>query len=186
MSILRLQARGESQPTPEGPRLSMHCKTSRGEVCGESGTNCQYQTPVRPLGGLCSWRSHSSCERRCARDQMSIVRSRTLVEPPSQPLFALVTQWEERENVAWRDQKMVAKETTLSVAPMLFIFAYNYSDKSNNRPQKTYAWVYFGWIERFSGFFLPSIERHFCWNLLKSNNFFLVLKCKRQLLSGPS
>ena len=62
-----------------------------------------------------------------------------LVEPPSQPLFALVTQWEERENVAWRDQKMAAKETTLSVAPMLFIFAYNYSDKSSNRPQKTCA-----------------------------------------------
>ena len=59
MSILRLQARGESQPTPEGPRLSMHCKTSRGEVCGESGTNYQYQSPDRPLAGLCSWRPHT-------------------------------------------------------------------------------------------------------------------------------
>ena len=41
-------------------------------------------------------------------------------------------------------------------------------------------------LKGFLVFFLPSIERHFCWNLLKSNNFFLVLKCKRQLLSGPS
>ena len=31
MSILRLQARGKSQPTLEGPRLSMHCKTRVGE-----------------------------------------------------------------------------------------------------------------------------------------------------------
>ena len=36
MSILKLQASGESQPTPEGPRLSMHCKTSLRVVCGES------------------------------------------------------------------------------------------------------------------------------------------------------
>ena len=32
--MLRLQARGESQPTPEGPRLSVHCKTSRERFSG--------------------------------------------------------------------------------------------------------------------------------------------------------
>ena len=31
---------------------------------------------------------------------------------------------------------------------MQFIFAYNYLDNKDNRPQKTCAWVYFEWIER--------------------------------------
>ena len=93
MSILRLQARGESQPTPEGPRLSLHCKTSRGEVCGESGTDYQYQSHV-------SEDLIRSRGRRSARDQMPIMRSCMLAYPPSQHLFALVTQREERERVA--------------------------------------------------------------------------------------
>ena len=44
---------------PWGPRLSMHCETSRGEVCGESGTNYQYQSPDRPLAGSCFRRPHT-------------------------------------------------------------------------------------------------------------------------------
>ena len=36
---------------------------------------------------------------------------------------------------------------------MQFIFAYNYLDNKDNRPQKALAWVYFEWIERA---FLPS------------------------------
>ena len=43
---------------------------------------------------------------------------------------------------------MVLKETTVSVVPMQFIFAYNYLDNKDNKPQKTCAWVYFEWIER--------------------------------------
>ena len=43
---------------PWGPRLSMHCETSRGEVFGESGTDYQYQSPDRPLARSCSWRPH--------------------------------------------------------------------------------------------------------------------------------
>ena len=31
---------------------------------------------------------------------------------------------------------------------MQFIFAYNYLDNKDNRPQKACAWVYFKWIER--------------------------------------
>ena len=31
---------------------------------------------------------------------------------------------------------------------MQFIFAYNYLDNKDNRPQKACAWVYFEWIER--------------------------------------
>ena len=44
----------------------------------------------------------------------------------------------------------------MSVAPMQFIFAYNYLDNKDNRLQK------------------------------KSNYFFLVQECKRQLFGGPS
>ena len=67
---------------------------------------------------------------------MPIMRSRMLAYPPSQILFALVTQREEGEHVAWRDQTMNPKETTVSVTPIQFIFAYNYSDNKENRPQK--------------------------------------------------
>ena len=31
---------------------------------------------------------------------------------------------------------------------MQFIFAYNYLDNKDNRPQKACAWVYFKWIKR--------------------------------------
>ena len=31
---------------------------------------------------------------------------------------------------------------------MQFIFAYNYLDNKDNKPQKTCAWVYFDWIDR--------------------------------------
>ena len=59
---------------------------------------------------------------------MPIMRSRMLAYPLSQILFALVTQREEGEHVAWRDQSMDPKETTVSVPPIQFIFAYIYSD----------------------------------------------------------
>ena len=36
------------------------------------------------------------------------------------------------------------------------------------------------------GLFSLSIKQYFRWNLLESNYFFLVQKCKRQLLGGPS
>ena len=67
---------------------------------------------------------------------MPIMRSRMLAYPPSQLLFALVTQRKEGVRVAWRDQTMDAKETTVSFAPIQFIFAYNYSDNKENKPQK--------------------------------------------------
>ena len=66
---------------------------------------------------------------------MPIMRSRMLAYPPSQILFALVTQREEGEHVAWREQTMDPKETTVSVPPIQFIFAY-ISDNKENRPQK--------------------------------------------------
>ena len=113
--------------------------------------------------------------RRSARDQMPIMRSRML---------ATSTQREERERVAWRDQTMALKETTVSVAPMQFIFAYNYLDNKDNRPQKTCAWVDLEWIER--AFFRSPLNDIFVgifWNIII---FFLVQTCKRQLLSGPS
>ena len=53
----------------------------------------------------------------------------------------------------------------MSVVPMQFIFAYNYL--------------------LFSLFSL-STKRCFRWNLLKRNYFFLVQKCKHQILGGPS
>ena len=59
-----------------------------------------------------------------------------LVYPPSQLLFALVTQRKEGVRVAWRDQTMDPKETKVSFAPIQFIFAYNYSDNKENEPQK--------------------------------------------------
>ena len=67
---------------------------------------------------------------------MPIMRSRMLAYPPSQLLFALVTQRKEGVRVAWRDQTMDPKETTVSVAPIQFIFAYNNSDNKENKPQK--------------------------------------------------
>ena len=121
--------------------------------------------------------------RRSARDQMSIMRSRMLAYPPSWHLFALVTQREEKERVAWWDQTMALKETTISVAPMQFIFAYNYSDNKDNRQQKTCTWVYFEWIER--AFFTPHLTI-FSLESFEKWLFFLVQKCKRQLLGGPS
>ena len=81
-----------------------------------------------------------------------------LVEPPSQPLFALVTQWEPKNGGEG-----------------------DYSEYCTNAVPEFIS-------DELKGFlsFLLSIERYFCWNLLKSYYFFLVLKFKRQLLSGPS
>ena len=98
---------------------------------------------------------------------VTIMRSRMQAYPPSEPLFALVTQREERERVAWRDQTMVLKETTVSVVPMQFIFAYNYLDNKENKPQKTCAWVCFEWIER--AFFRSPLNDVFVgifWNVI--------------------
>ena len=87
-------------PLLRGPILSMHCKTSRGEVCGKSGTNYKYKSPDRPLPGSCFKDLVRSCGRRSTRDQMSIMRTRMLAYPPSQLLFAFVTQRDEGEHVA--------------------------------------------------------------------------------------
>ena len=51
--------------------------------------------------------------RRSAGYQMLIMRSRMLTYPPSQPLFALVTQ--RSLSNAWRDKTMASKETTVCV-----------------------------------------------------------------------
>ena len=161
MSILKLQARGKSQPTPEGPRLSMHCKTSPRVVWGESALIISIKARTDLSLAHVPEDLIRSRGRRSARDQMPIMRSRML---------ATSTQREERERVAWRDQTMALKETTVSVAPMQFIFAYNYSDNKGNRPQKFRSPL----NNIFVGIF---------WNIII---FFLVQKCKRQLLSGPS
>ena len=51
--------------------------------------------------------------RRSTGYQMLIMRSRMLTYPPSQPLFALVTQ--RSLSNAWRDKTMASKETTVCV-----------------------------------------------------------------------
>ena len=83
MSILRLQARGESQPTPEGPRLSMHCKTSRGEVLGNLALI--ISTKARTDLSLAHVPENliRSRGQKSARDQMLIMRSRMQAYPPS-------------------------------------------------------------------------------------------------------
>ena len=87
-------------PPLGGPRFSIIDETIRKGSAG----NLALIVSTRPQSDLsvaCVPEGRiGSREQRCARDQMSIVRSRMPVEPPSQPLFALVTQWEERENVA--------------------------------------------------------------------------------------
>ena len=172
MSILRLQARGESQPTPEGPRLSMHCKTSRGEVCGESGTNYQYQSPDRPLAGSCFRRPHTFAR---AKKRSWPNANNEVLHVSVSSLVAFVRSRHatggERERVAWRDQTMALKETTVSVTPMQFIFAYNYLDNKDNKPQKTCAWVYFEWIER--AFFRSPLNNIFVGIFWKAIIFFL-------------
>ena len=37
----------------------------------------------------------------------------------------------------WQDQTMAAKETTVGVATMHFIFTQKYLDNKDNRPQRT-------------------------------------------------
>ena len=57
-----------------------------------------------------------------------------------QLLFGFVIQHRgegERECDACQDQTMVAKETTVGVAPMQLTFAYNYTETSDNRPHNT-------------------------------------------------
>ena len=49
---------------------------------------------------------------------------------------ALSFQWG-REGVVWQDQTMNAKETTVGVAMMHFIFTQKYLDNKDNRPQRT-------------------------------------------------
>ena len=49
---------------------------------------------------------------------------------------ALSFQWG-REGVMGRDQTMAAKETTVGVAMMHFIFTQKYLDNKDNRPQRT-------------------------------------------------
>ena len=64
---------------------------------------------------------------------MPIMRSRMLAYPPSQLLFALVTQREEGEHVAWRDQSMDpnSERSADSVYFCLHLFR-----QQRNRPQK--------------------------------------------------
>ena len=60
---------------------------------------------------------------------------------------------------------------------MQFIFAYNYLDNKDNRPQKTYAWVYLEWIER--AFFRSPLNDIFVaifWNVII---FFLCINAKK-------
>ena len=83
MSILKLQARGESQPTPEGTRLSMHCKTSLRVVCGESALIISIKARTDLSLAHVPEDLKRSRERRSARDQMLIMRSRVLAYPPS-------------------------------------------------------------------------------------------------------
>ena len=81
--MLRLQARGESQPTPEGPRLSVHCKTSRERFSGNLALiiSTKAQKDLS-LAHVPKDLIHSR-GRRSARDQMPIMRSRMLAYPPS-------------------------------------------------------------------------------------------------------
>ena len=49
---------------------------------------------------------------------------------------AISFQWG-REGVVWQDRTMAAKETTVGVAMMHFIFTEKYLDNKENRPQRT-------------------------------------------------
>ena len=183
MSILRLQARGESQPTPEGPRLSMHCKTSRGEVCGESGTNYQYQSPDRPLAGLCSWRPHTFARAK----KRSWPNANNEVSHASvSSLVAFVRSRHatggERACCVTRPNNGSEGDNSECCTNAVY-FAYNYLDNKDNRPQKTCDGVYFEWIER--AFFALSIKRYFRRNLLKRNYFFLVQKMQKSITWWP-
>ena len=84
MSILRLQARGKSQPTLEGPRLSMHCKTRVGERFA-GNLALIISTKARTDLSLAHVPEDliRSRERKSARDQMLIMRSRMQAYPPS-------------------------------------------------------------------------------------------------------
>ena len=54
---------------------------------------------------------------------------------------------------------------------MQFIFAYNYLDNKDNKPQKSCAWVYFEWIER--AFFRSPLNDIFIEIFWKAIIFFL-------------
>lgn len=184
MSILKLQARGESQPTPEGPRLSMHCKTSLRVVCGESGTNYQYQSPDRPLIGSCSWRPYTFARAKKrswpnANNEVShasvsslvtFVRSRHATEGER---ACCVT----RPNNGFEGDDSEYCTNAVYFCLQLFRQQGQYTAKDLCLSLFGMDW---------KGFFLLSIKLYFRWNPLKCNYFFLVQKCKRQLLSGPS
>ena len=144
MSILRLLARGESKPTPKGPRLSMHCKTSRGEAWGESGTYYQYQSPDRLLAGSCSWRPHTFAR---AKKRSWPNANNEVPHASVSSLLAFVHSRHatggERVCCVTRPNNLALKETTASVAPMQFIFAYNYHDNKDidcKRPMPEFIW----------------------------------------------
>ena len=106
-------------PPLKGPRSRLPCKTSQREVCRESGTNLQYQTPYAPLVAPCSWRSHTFVRAKKrwlpnaynevphanASSFVAVVRS----------CHATVSLQRGREGVAWRDKTMASKETTACV-----------------------------------------------------------------------
>ena len=167
MSILRLQACGESQPTPEGPRLSTYYKTSRGEVCRECGINYQYQSPDRPLAGSCSWRPHTFARAK----KRSWPNANNEVSHASvSSLVAFVRSRHatggERACCVTRPNNGSEGDNSECCTNAVY-FAYNYLDNKDNRPQKTCAWVCFEWIER--AFFRSSLKDVFVgifWNVI--------------------
>ena len=170
MSILRLQARGEYQPTPEGPRLSMHCKTSRGEVCGESGTNYQYQSPDRPLAGSCSWRPHSFARAKKrlwpnANNEVSHASVSSLVA------FVRSRHATGGERTCCVTRPNDGSEGDNSECCTNAVYFCLHLDNKDNIPQKTCAWVYFEWIER--AFFRSPLNDIFVGILWKVIIFFL-------------
>ena len=184
MSILRLQTCGESQPTPEGPRLSIHCKTSRGEVCGESGTNYQYQSRNRPLARSCSWRPHKFAR---AKKRSWPNASNEVLHVSVSSLVVFVRSRHatggERACCVTRPNSGSEGDNSECCTNAVY-FAYNYLGNKDDRPQKTCDWVYFEWIER--DFFRSPLNDIFVGIFWKEIIFFSYKKCKSQLLGGPS
>ena len=148
MSILRLLARGESKPTPKGPRLSMHCKTSRGEAWGESGTNYQYQSPDRLLAGSCSWRPHTFAR---AKKRSWPNANNEVLHVSVSSLVAFVRSRHatggERACCVTRPNNSSEGDNSECCTNAVY-FCLQLSRQQRYRLQKTCAWVYLEWIER--------------------------------------
>ena len=133
---------------PWGPRLSMHCETSRGEVFGESGTDYQYQSPERPLARSCSWRPHKFAR---AKKRSWPNANNEVLHVSVSSLVAFVRSRHatggERACCVTRPNSGSEGDNSECCTNAVY-FAYNYLDNKDNRPQKTCDWVYFEWIER--------------------------------------